>query len=271
MYRLIKMGIRVLREEKSRISDGLASAALELDLLAPLSRGVVPHGSKQLIGSHPFSWSVLSKVLRVVPTKIKHPAGRIQSVASRFKSGEMKRALHGLSIVGCSGPRNPVYAWVSSGNAFSEKNPEIEDHVKAAQVALPWLEAAKEDLHRLVVAQIWYERSAVSGQPSGDRGKAILAQVRGYTESSQEAPECIQSVGSMLHEVSEIISAASDELFHFLIGKMTKTVRSLPVRWLIGGIIRQGLQHTTAVISEVARFAAQPAEHAYLREQWTVL
>jgi hypothetical protein len=235
------------------------------------SRGEVADGANQSIGAHLKPRGFVSKILLIVSTKRKQSGHGIEPVAAQPESANVVRGTCGISTFGSPRrPVDPVQAWLSGYDAFTEKYSKIKYHVKSSQVSFPWHQMPEEDLYRLGVAGVCYEHTAIAWQPGRDRSKARFFQVHVYAELCQEGLKRAQALVPMLHEMTEIIPAASRELSYFLVEQMPWAIWPLPVERLIGGIIDQSLRHAASVVDEMLRFFAQPTEQMNLRDQQTM-
>jgi hypothetical protein len=242
--------------------------------LEHLSRGVVAHGANQLFGAN--SWSKLNRrssgsfvfeIPLIVPAKIKHTTHGIEPVAAQLKSANVVRGTCGMSTVRQTLPVDPMQARVSEDDAFTKEYSKIEDHIETSQISYPRDQVTKEDLYRLLLIDVSYERTAIAGQPGRHRGKPRLFKRHGDVEFCQKGSQRVQALFPMLHEMTEILFATSPKLPRLLVGQIPWTMRPLPVRRLIDGIIDESLRHAPPLVDEMLRFLPQPAEHSDLQRQ----
>jgi hypothetical protein len=237
---------------------------LESNSLTHLSRGEVAYHADQSISLYPLSYGPIPKVILIRPTKIEHVTHGVEPVTTQLKSAHVISAARGSAIFGYARPVDPMQPLVSDCCALTKKYPEVENCVKPSPTSIPRHQVPVEQLHRFILAQIYDKGTAFAGQPSRDRSKPLVSKVHVHVEFRQERPERVQPLLSVLHKMREIFSATSGKLLCVAAFQMPGTVRSLPVEWLVDGIIGESFRHATSLFYELFRFSAQPVEHGRL-------
>jgi len=241
----------------------------ESNSLTRLSRGEVAYCPDQSITLHPLSYGPISKVALIRSAKIEHVTHGIKPISPALKPVNLVTAVVRGAVIGSTGSIYPVQAFISGNDTFPKVRAQVENNVESKELSYPRLRRSEKCLKQFLSTKISDKCAAVSRQPSRDIGEPFIIHICSHVEFGKERAELGQSRVALLHEMAEILSAASRKLAQkstvlFAGVWMSWIVGSLPMERLVDRVISEGIRHAMSLFYELFRFSARPAEHGRL-------